>query len=192
MTDFSAPRAFASNPRPEDVGVRTEPKPCGECSLCCKIPEIAAVDKPAGVWCRHVIKGKGCGIYGERPEACRHYQCTWTWADPLDERWRPDRAGFLLNPKADAGLIEIVVDSGKPDAWRREPYYSQIKQWSDRSNPGITRVQVRVRGRVIIVFPEADVDLGPEQMGAPIQSGYALKDGRLQPYAEFIRTDAGT
>ena len=174
----------AREPTPAEVGVLATPKACGECSLCCKVLAIEELQKQGGLLCQHVRSGKGCGIYAERPQVCRVYQCSWSWAGPLDERWRPDRAGFLLHPGLEASHVDIVVDPERPDAWRREPYYSQIKQWSDRRNPAITRVLVTMPGHIIVVFPECEIDIGPP--GKPIiYSGYAMKDGRMQPYAYF-------
>ena len=40
---------------------------CGTCMMCCKVPYIKEFEKPAGVWCRHAVPGKGCGIYESRP-----------------------------------------------------------------------------------------------------------------------------
>src|SRR5436190_7565495 len=98
MSSPEAPRPHAGQPTPADVGVLAAPKPCGDCSLCCKILDIPELEKPGGVWCRHFAKGRGCGVHADRPQVCRGYQCTWTWTAPLDERWRPDRAGFLIHP----------------------------------------------------------------------------------------------
>ncbi len=153
--------------------------------MCCKLLDIAELEKPRGVWCRHFAKGGGCGVYADRPGVCQAYQCTWTWAGPLDESWRPDRAGFLIHPGRNASDVEIVVDPGRPDAWRREPYYSQIKHWSNRENVSVRRVLVRTRGRVIVVFPEAEIDLGLCESAPNVQAGYEIKDGRLQPFARF-------
>lgn len=182
------PRPFMRQPTPEEIGVLTTPKTCGECSLCCKVLNIDELEKPMGVWCRHFAKGVGCGIYADRPEVCRGYQCTWTWAAPLDERWRPDRAGFMIHPGPVASEVEIVVDPSRPDAWRKEPYYSTIKRWSDRATASITRVIVRTRGRVIVVFAETEIDLGPPNGMPFIQWGYERKDGRVLPYARFADT----
>src|SRR4051794_3985517 len=40
---------------------------CGSCMMCCKVPYIKEFEKPAGVWCKHAVAGKGCGIYESRP-----------------------------------------------------------------------------------------------------------------------------
>jgi hypothetical protein len=171
------------------VGVLSAPKSCGECSLCCKLLGIAELSKVPGVWCSHVIHGRGCGVYADRPESCRSYQCLWTLAAPLDERWRPDRAGFVLSTGRVEGEVLILVDPDSPDAWRREPYYSQIKRMSDAFRGGAPRVLVQTQGRVIVVFPETDIDLGPPTGLPNIVWGYEERDGRLQPYAHFAPPD---
>ena len=99
------------------------------------------------------------------------------------DEWRPDRARFLMD--AGAGQIVVCPDVGAPDAWRREPYYSRIKALSSRTTRPFTLVLVRQRGRIIVVFPETEIDLGPEQPGLEIQSGYELVAGTPVPYARF-------
>jgi hypothetical protein len=177
-------------PTPEEVGVLSTPKSCGDCSLCCKLLGIAELGKVPGVWCNHVADRRRCGIYADRPPSCRAYQCIWTLAAPLDERWRPDRAGFVLSTGRVDGEILVMVDQETPDAWRREPFYSQIKRMSDVFKGGAPRVLVQTRGRVIVVFPEVDIDLGPPNGMPNIEWGYEERDGRLQPFAHFAEPDA--
>ncbi len=169
-----------------------KPKPCGDCGLCCTVLDIAELQKPSDAVCRHFAKGRGCSIHSDRPNACRSYQCIWTLAGPLGGQWRPDRAGFLLTPTADPSHVEILVDPARPDAWRSEPYYSQFKQWSHQAHPDISRVLVRSRGRMIVVFPEADIDLGPPNGMRHIEWGYEEKDGRIQPFARFAPGPGGS
>ena len=65
-----------------------EVRPCGECSLCCKLLSIHQreeggradfpFDKPAGTWCKHCNPGHGSGssprrnflIYAGHTNAC--------------------------------------------------------------------------------------------------------------------------
>ncbi len=169
--------------------VLAQPKPCGDCSLCCKVFKVPELDKPKGVWCRHFVKGTGCGVHATRPPVCRNYQCVWTLAAPLDEQWRPDRAGFVINPLPVATEMELVADPGRPDDWRREPYYSQIKRWANRDAGPLTRVLVFIQERVIVVFPETEIDLGPSTGLPNIDSGYEWRDGRLRPYARYAKAD---
>lgn len=160
------------------------PRACGPCSFCCKLYAMPELNKPANVWCRHMAAGAGCSIHATRPGPCRDFQCLWTYAAPLDERWRPDKCRFVMRPGPSEEVV-IDVDPADPGAWKREPFYSQIKAWAVRQGPQHRMVIVRSGGRAAVVFPEGEVDLGPEQPNTPIQSGYVLRGGRNQPYAHY-------
>ncbi len=136
------------------------PRACGPCTFCCEVLHGAPPPKPAD------------------------FQCIWTFAAPLDESWRPDRCRFVLRSGPAEELV-IDVDPAAPGAWKREPFYGQIKAWSTRVALPIRPVLVRSAGHVYVVFPEGEVDLGPEQGRTPIQSGYVFRDGRNQPYAHY-------
>lgn len=71
-------------------------RPCGGCTMCCKLPAAPApLNKPAGVWCQHCDKGRGCRIYVERPKGCRDFMCLWKIMPDFPEGLRPDRAKVL-------------------------------------------------------------------------------------------------
>ncbi len=173
MTELGAP------------GTLARPKPCGECGMCCKLAPVPELGKAAGDRCRHFAKGRGCTIQATKPASCRDYQCIWTYAAPLDDSWRPDRAGFILQPGA-GNTLEVLPHPAAPNSWRAEPYYAQLKAWADYRTPGRPLVTVRTRGHAIVIFPEEDVDLGPVQPDKHIEYGYAEKDGKVQPFARFI------
>ncbi len=173
----------ASNPAIVD-NTFVSPRACGPCSFCCFIADLPQLDKPAHAWCRHNAPGGGCSIHQTRPDICRNFQCIWTFAALLDDRWRPDNCRFMLRSGPAEELV-IEVDPEVPDAWKREPFYGQIKAWSTRVAPPIRPVLVRSSGHVYVVFPEGEVDLGPEQPYTPVQSGYVYRDGRNQPYAHY-------
>ena len=173
-------------PTPEEVGVRSQPKPCGGCTVCCKVLGIGEAGKEPGILCSLALPRGGCGVHTRRPQNCADYQCLWTWAEPLDASWRPDVAGFLLNQRPDPAELEVVVDPDRPDAWRLEPYHSQIRQWADPRNGSITRVLVRTRGQVKVVFPDAEIDLGlPNHPGFQVQSGFQFGESGMRPFARF-------
>ena len=165
-----------------DIGL-DNPRACGGCTLCCKIYALPIFDKPAGKWCEHCTPGKGCGIYSARPNPCRSFQCMWTVAAALDEKWRPDNAGFVI--AANDMHVYVDVDPDKQDAWRRQPYYSQLKAWSNRNRPRFLTVVVRTPTESIVVFPETEITLGPPREGVEIRSGYQMQNGKLRPYAHF-------
>ncbi|SFM50379.1 hypothetical protein SAMN05192568_103513 [Methylobacterium pseudosasicola] len=68
---------------------------CGSCTACCRVLEIRALDKPAGILCRHNT-GRACGIYAERPEACVQWHCLWRRIAALPDALRPDRSGVVF------------------------------------------------------------------------------------------------
>jgi len=159
------------------------PRPCGSCSLCCKLYEVPELDKPVYQWCRHFAKGKGCTIHATRPDVCRNYQCAWSHNTVLDDSWRPDNAHFIMEARENE--LTIIPDPAFPDAWRREPYHSRIRALAVRNGPVFTLVLLRYKGRIIIVFPEAEIDLGPNQPDMMIFSGYEMRGAKRAPYARF-------
>ncbi len=166
-------------------GTLAQPRPCGDCGMCCKMVAVPELDKAAGVRCRHFAKAQGCAIQATKPGSCRAYQCIWTYAAPLDDSWRPDRAGFILQPGA-GNTLDVLPHPAAPNSWRAEPYYSQLKAWADYRAAGRPLITVRTRGHAIVIFPEEDIDLGPVQPEKQIEYGYAEKDGKVQPFARFI------
>lgn len=74
------------------------PRSCGPCRLCCLVMAVPEIHKPKGEWCRHAC-ATGCGIYAERPQPCRDFECAWL-TDPegalLREEDRPDRVGVVF------------------------------------------------------------------------------------------------
>ena len=154
-------------------------KQCGDCALCCKVMRIEEIAKARHVMCGHFRKGVGCGVYETRPRACAQFVCLWLADEKMDATWRPDRSRFVM---WGAEQLMVDVDPAYPDAWKREPYYSKLKQACDRRRPGAVDVVVRNGREVFILFPEADVSLGAEQE-LPIKSGYRLG----KPFAEYVR-----
>jgi len=103
-------------------------KICGECTLCCKVMAIEEFAKPVSAWCPHCKPGRGCQIYPDRPAECRSFRCLWLVNDLLDQHWKPSKSRFVLTTSEDG--IEVRCDPGFPDAWRKEPFRSEIRQWA--------------------------------------------------------------
>ncbi|MEA2930939.1 MAG: hypothetical protein QOG38_3367 [Hyphomicrobiales bacterium] len=134
---------------------------CGTCMMCCKVQAIDELGKPPGVWCRHVTRGVGCGIYETRPAECRRYYCHWMVDAKLPDAWKPDRAKFTLTVGA-GGNVTAFVDPGLPGAWRQAPYYETFKRWAAeglRARP-VRVVMVRIGTRGMVVLPDREVDIG--------------------------------
>lgn len=161
-------------------------KSCGDCGLCCKLLGVEAIDKPSGAWCGHFRKGVGgCGIYADRPQACRTFTCLWLTSDKLDEAWKPNRAHLILHTDQDGRRLNVVVDPADAGAWRRAPYYDRIKAMSVRAEDGYELV-VCVGQRRFVIFPHQDVDLGVVDPEQKIVSGYAMIEGERTPYAMVL------
>ena len=133
-------------------------KRCGECTLCCKVMAIETLSKPAGGWCGHCKPGHGCLIHAERPDECRDFACLWLTDARLGPEWKPNRAKLVLTTSEDG--IEVRCDPGFPDAWRKEPYRNQIRQWAASGETHDVTVLVIVNERMILVTAEQEFDLG--------------------------------
>lgn len=163
-------------------------KSCGGCGACCKLPEIRELQKPAHVTCTNYVAGQGCSIYVDRPGACRAFECGYLQNPDLSEDWRPDKAGFLLYFAPGPRLV-VETDLATPDTWKAEPFISQLREWSDRNRPTPIEVVVRTGQHLTMIFPEAEIVLGPDQ-NLPIRSGYRAVGGKATPFAEFARPSA--
>lgn len=133
---------------------------CGDCALCCKIMAIAELDKPKDIWCQHCSTRKSCGIYDTRPMSCRQFYCGYLTHPDFGEEWKPLHSKMVIVPEMGGQRVVIHVDPGRPDSWKREPYYSTLKQWAKAAIPAKGQVVVYVNGRTIVVLPDKDVDLG--------------------------------
>jgi uncharacterized protein len=129
---------------------------CGTCSLCCKLPEIVVLNKPANTWCQHRTPGNGCGIYQTRPTKCQNFGCGWLTDTGFGDVWFPARAKMYLTftPAPDGRLDHLlVVDPAWPNRWREAPYLEALKRMATRR-----RVVVSVGVQAFVVradTPEA-------------------------------------
>jgi hypothetical protein len=114
--------------------------------------------------CPHFASGKGCTIYPDRPSECRTFHCSWLISPNLGPEWRPTKSKMVLFIEGDQNVLAVRVDPSDPGAWRREPYFQQLKQFAiteaDRK-----RVVVYVKNRVIVVLPNKEVDVGVMRPG---------------------------
>jgi len=125
---------------------------CGKCSLCCKLPYVAEISKSIDTWCAACKPGKGgCTIYDHRPRACANFRCAWLINEDenLGDEWFPARAKMILTYQS-WGLL-VSVDPAFPNAWRHEPYHSQLMAAS------APMVQVRIGRRCIDLRTEQEV-----------------------------------
>lgn len=89
---------------------------CGECTLCCKLYAIPAINKPEHKWCKDCTPGKGCNIYETRPEVCKEYQCLWlAFMSKDNPELRPDKIGMVFQ-ESGIPAIGLVCHVDTPDA----------------------------------------------------------------------------
>ena len=61
---------------------------------CCEVMAIQALEKPPWSKCENQCAA-GCGIYEERPDECRTFDCGWLKGF-LSEDDRPDKLGMMF------------------------------------------------------------------------------------------------
>lgn len=133
---------------------------CDGCTLCCKLLSIEELSKPRLKWCEHCDVRKGCKIYDRRPPECKNFYCNYLLDDRIEENWNPLKSKMVLAYESHANRIAIHVDPYRGDAWRKEPFYSQIKEWAIAASENQGQVIVWQGNNVIAVLPDREKDLG--------------------------------
>lgn len=133
---------------------------CGSCTLCCKLFDIRALNKPQFKWCMHCAVGQGCRIYAQRPDECREFNCSWLTDSSIGDEWKPLRSRIVLT--REKGVIGVHVDPSRADAWRKEPYHAQIRAWAAG---GADHVIVWEGPDAIALLPRGDKRLGKVPAG---------------------------
>jgi hypothetical protein len=141
---------------------------CGDCVACCYVLAIEALKKPAGVMCRHCT-GAQCGIYEERPPACRAYFCLWRRIAALPDELRPKDCGVMFSVQYGEDpttifesmyILATAIDD--PTALDRPLVKGAIEMFGAQ---GGLPVFVGFRGTSFRVYPDhalADAILHPE------------------------------
>jgi len=161
-------------------------KQCGSCSLCCKLLGIEELNKPQGQWCTHCVKPRGCAIYDRRPQECRDFACGWLENPALGPEWQPSRSKIVLYLSGNGARLIAHVDPGTPAAWRREPFYAQLKSWARQWIKTGPNVVVRIGSRLVAILPDRDVDLGRVAKGDVIFIGERMTPAGPRYVAEKV------
>lgn len=84
---------------------------------------VRELDKPVNQWCRHCRIGQGCGIYEERPQSCRTFECVWLQtqrgAKPLGRELRPDATRVVLSTTDGGETVVLNVSPDREEAWQQ-------------------------------------------------------------------------
>jgi hypothetical protein len=141
-------------------GPFTLARSCDGCTLCCRVLEAVTLNKPMGVLCQHCVVGKGCGIHETRGDECRNYHCGWLIDANLGPEWRPELAHIIITYDMEGRRLNAHADPLHPDAWRREPYYSELKRWAAEALPRGGQVVAYLEKAVSVFLPDRHVELG--------------------------------
>jgi hypothetical protein len=133
---------------------------CSGCTMCCKLPSIPELNKPRFAWCQHCDPAKGCKSYDVRPQTCRNFYCGYLTNPQLSDDWKPSKSKLMITVDADTKRLVVHVDPARPEAWRQEPFYAQIKSWAKAAAPNDGMVLVFVANRIVGVLPQVDKDFG--------------------------------
>jgi hypothetical protein len=133
---------------------------CGTCTLCCKVYDVPALNKPAGKWCNHCTPGKGCGIRETLPDHCRSFYCLYMTEAWLAPEWKPEVSKFVITVDPISRFMLVKVDPGQPKAWQKEPYLSQFRRWAQAMLPNGHLVIVFVNQHATIVSFDGMTELG--------------------------------
>jgi uncharacterized protein len=101
---------------------------CGSCTACCKVLIIEELQKPAGVICSDCKIGVGCGVYAERPDACRNFICAWLYSPFMGPELKPERTHVVIWEWTAGCVVFGECDPDWPDAWRAPAVINFLRQ----------------------------------------------------------------
>ncbi len=133
---------------------------CGACTLCCTTLAVPELDKPNGVRCVH-LTDQGCGIYEDRPESCRTFECAWLRGAGEGLYTRPDFTGGVLTVEKDTSpddlgeALVIYEDPNGKKALRSKYNFAILKR---AMQMGETAILVSGENRKLFSLKEAEND----------------------------------
>ncbi len=74
--------------------------------------------------------------------------------------WKPERCKFVMSVDPVTRFLNIQLDPGNPNAFRVEPFYSQLRTWAAQMIPEERFVMVFNNKHATIVLPDKEVSLG--------------------------------
>lgn len=135
-------------------------RPCGSCSLCCKVLGVDELAKPMGAGRDNVEPSVGGGLHGTRRQPCRDFHCLWLISPTLPDQVRPDRCKVVITLEEGGAHVIARADPDDPEAWRREPIHGQLRRWAADSWLEGRTIWAMVGRRTWLIAPDRDIDLG--------------------------------
>lgn len=87
---------------------------CGNCSLCCTVMAVRELDKGANTSCVNDCGGS-CGIYEQRPQSCRDFECLWL-KGVVPQSVKPNECDVVLGATLDGNGMVAYVPSSRAHA----------------------------------------------------------------------------
>ena len=134
---------------------------CAGCTMCCKLLSIESLDKPRLQWCTHCDIGVGCKVYNDRPSECRIFNCGYLTQANIGDHWKPANSRMVISLGETDNRLVVYVDPDRSDAWRKEPFYTDIKRWALATAKTQGQVLVAQGRDMIVVTPQGETNLGP-------------------------------
>ena len=84
---------------------------------------------------------------------CAVYYCDYRTVAHLGKEWRPVDCGMVMSYAPEARRVDIQVDPDRMDAWRKEPFFTQIKLIAENALRGQGYLIVWQGNEAIAVLP---------------------------------------
>ncbi len=92
----------------------------------------------------------------------------------------------MLRLEPNGTTLAVDVDHDRPDAWRREPYYGQLKEWSEVMPKNEGLVLVYAPEGLYVVTPMEDLFLKAPKRGDILETGMEETLFGVRPFARVI------
>jgi hypothetical protein len=146
--------------------------------MCCKLPRIPELDKPAGAWCQHCSPGVGCNAYESRPRTCRDFFCQWIDNSTIPDYWKPEQSKIILTTFPQTGFLYAQVDPARADAWKAPRLFADLKRWSAELLKTRRHVIVFVQDEATLIMPDQAVAMGRMSPGGGFAVRTSYRDGK--------------
>jgi hypothetical protein len=123
---------------------------------------------------------------------CRNWTCNWILEPALGPRVAAADQQMILYYENEGRRLCVRVDPGYANAWRREPYYSQLKECARRIAEAHKQVVVYIRKKAIVILPDNDVDIGDLDVGDQIWVGAQNTPAGKKWHAADVPPDEAT
>ncbi len=133
---------------------------CDGCTMCCKVMEVVALQKPGQKWCPHCAIGTGCTIYETRPDECRTFYCGWMVDAGIPDHWAPKQSRMVLAYNISQNQVMLHVDPGRIDAWRQQPFFGDLQTMARYAATRGRMFLLRTGREVWALLPQGAKNLG--------------------------------